>query len=126
MCRPVLGCTQFHGVTGSLHFCILAHLGLAEHGQRHRRAPGSDPVGDPYGRTVQCRPELTQPTAQVTGVWLAQRGRVLGEKSRVLIDLDVVLHGQAVEPGSGLRLNLDHEQRGHACQNICRWRHNQV
>jgi hypothetical protein len=53
----VLGFAHLSGLLGSVHFCVLPHPRLAEHGEQHDPALGGEPVGQTDGVAVVAKTE---------------------------------------------------------------------
>ncbi|SUD47778.1 Uncharacterised protein [Nocardia otitidiscaviarum] len=60
-------------------FGIFAHPCFAEHCQQDHSPSGCEPIGDSDGRAVNRWAQLTDPVAEISGVWLTERFGLLCE-----------------------------------------------
>jgi hypothetical protein len=93
--------TSAFNLTGLLAAC------LGEDGEKDDPPAGSEPLGDPRLTVREREAQLTHFASKVSGVRLAERLGLLGEKVRQSFDLHVVALGQRLKPRSDLGLDLD-------------------
>lgn len=92
---------------GAVHFGLLAHPGLAEHGEKHDTSAGRQPVGDPLMGIAEAEAQLAELAAQMAGVRFVERGGLFGEQVSDAFGLLVVRGGNVLQPQPYLRLDLD-------------------
>ena len=78
----VLGFAQSLSGLRAVHFGLLAHPGLTEHGEQHDASAGCQPVGDALVVIAEAEAQLAELATQVAGVRFVERGGLLGEQVR--------------------------------------------